>query len=72
LITKIKFPKAVGDFRPFACYSILYGCISKLFYITLKEVLPHLIDSSQYAFIPRRKLMYNMMLYEEISGGYAK
>lgn len=36
----------------------------------LKQVLPHLIDPSQAAFVPGREILYNILICEDVARGY--
>ncbi|KAG7551508.1 Reverse transcriptase domain [Arabidopsis thaliana x Arabidopsis arenosa] len=67
-----KFPNAskMSDFRPIACLNTVYKVISKLLSSRLKWLLPHVISSSQSAFMPGRLLAENVLLATEIVQGY--
>jgi len=72
LIPKIQCLKEAGDFRPIACCNVVYKCISKLICNRLRELLPHLVDGSQCAFILGREIMHNVMLCQELTCGYIR
>lgn len=57
LIPKSMNPSNVKDYRPIACCSTLYKCISKLICNRLSSVLPFLVNENQGAFIRRRSLI---------------
>ena len=44
LVQKVDCLDKVSDFRPIACYSILYKCITKLLTEKLNQVLPEIIS----------------------------
>jgi len=72
LIPKIQSPKEAGDFRPIAYCTMVYKCISKMICTRLREILPHLVDGSQCAFILGREIVHNVMLCQEITRRYTR
>jgi len=70
ILPKVLHPQTATEFRPISCCNVLYKCISKLICLRLKEVLPHLIDPSQAAFVPGRELLYNVLISQDIVRGY--
>ena len=70
LIPKIQSLKTTSDFRPIACCKLIYKTISKLLCSRLRKVLPNVINHSQGAFIDGRKLLFNVLLCQEITTGY--
>ena len=72
LLTKVPNPERAKDFRPISCYNVVYKCITKLIYNRLKEVLPHIIDAVQGAFVQGRKLLYNVLLCQDMARGYTR
>ena len=72
LIPKIQCPKEASDFRSIACYNVVYKCISKLICNRLREVLPHLVDGSQCAFILGREMVHNVILCQQLTRGYTR
>ncbi|KAL0561777.1 hypothetical protein IC582_002218 [Cucumis melo] len=68
-------PKHIGaerleDFRPISCCNVLYKCISKILADRLRLWLPSFISSNQSAFIPGRSIIENILLCQELVGGY--
>ncbi|RAL42604.1 hypothetical protein DM860_017149 [Cuscuta australis] len=51
LIPKVDSPESPKDFRPIDCCNVVYKVISKIICSRLKDVLAHLINPNQSAFI---------------------
>lgn len=51
LVPKGENPSSPAEYRPIACYSILYKIISKMICYKLQHVLPILVSPSQSAFV---------------------
>jgi len=69
LIPKIQSLKTAFDFKPIACYNLIYKTISKVLCSRLRKVLPNVINHSR-AFVDRRELLFNVLLCQEIARGY--
>ncbi|GJY33032.1 RNA-directed DNA polymerase, eukaryota, reverse transcriptase zinc-binding domain protein [Tanacetum coccineum] len=72
LVPKIKTPNKVSDYRPIACYNVIYKCISKILTKRMKIVLGKLVDENQSALIAGRQITYNILLAQELLRGYNK
>ena len=72
LLPKVPNPVKPSDFRPISCCNIIYKCITKLLCTRLKEVLPHLIDAGQGAFVKGRELLFNVLICQDIVRGYQR
>ena len=70
LLPKINNPEKAKDFRAISCCNTVYKCITKLIYSRLKEVLPHIIDKGQRAFVKERELLFNVLLCQDLVRGY--
>ncbi|KAL2933149.1 hypothetical protein RDABS01_016268, partial [Bienertia sinuspersici] len=70
MIPKVKTPSTVGEFRPIACCSIIYKCISKLLCSRLSLVLPNIISSNQGAFVSGRSIMHNALIRQDMMRFY--
>lgn len=72
LVPKVSVPSKVGDFRPRACCSILYKCISKLLCEKLGVVFPDIISQNQGAFVAGRSILHNVLICQDIIKMYRK
>ncbi|GKA50713.1 RNA-directed DNA polymerase, eukaryota, reverse transcriptase zinc-binding domain protein [Tanacetum coccineum] len=70
LVLKIPTLGKVSDFRPIACYNVLYKCISKIMTNRIKEVLGKIVNENQSAFIAGRQITDNILLAQELFRGY--
>nr|XP_009592516.1 uncharacterized protein LOC104089354 [Nicotiana tomentosiformis] len=51
LISKVKNPASIKQYRPISCCTVLYKLISKMLISRLQLVMDYLIDKSQPAFV---------------------
>ncbi|TYK19523.1 reverse transcriptase [Cucumis melo var. makuwa] len=70
LIPKHNGAERLEDFRPISCCNVLYKCISKILADRLRVWLPSFISSNQSAFILGRSIIENILLCQELVGGY--
>lgn len=70
LIPKLEVPRKPKDFRPISCCNVLYKVISKIMANRLCESLEKLVDKTQTAFIPGRRINDNVLLAQELLHGY--
>ncbi|XP_021848076.2 uncharacterized protein [Spinacia oleracea] len=66
LVPKVSVPATVGDFRPIACCSVIYKCISKLLCRKLNDVLPDIISPNQGAFVPGRSILHIVLVCQDL------
>ena len=60
----------VAQFRPIALCNVLYKCITKIIAERIKGCLGELVDDTQNAFIPGRRISDNILLTQEIMINY--
>ena len=70
ILPKVLNPERAKDFRPISCCNVIYKYITKLLCTRLKEVLPLLINLNQGAFVKGRKLLFNVLLCQDLVRGY--
>jgi hypothetical protein len=69
LLPKVSSPSRINDFRPISCCNVLYNCISKIIANRIKKSLTSLV-SYQSAFVPGRRISYNILLTQELMLNY--
>ncbi|KAL9661428.1 hypothetical protein QQ045_026252 [Rhodiola kirilowii] len=72
LIPKSSQASKPEDFRPISCCNITYKIVSSLLAGRLKEVLPHIINPAQEAFIKDRSIVDNICLAQQLFHGYGR
>lgn len=72
LISKVKQPSTIKEYKPICCCTILYKIISKMLTSRLQELLEYLIGPSQAAFVLGRMLGENVILSHELVNGYGR
>lgn len=70
LIPKVKVPENVSEFRPIACCTMLYKCITKLISERMNSVLPEIVSSNQGAFISSRSILHNVLICQDLVKHY--
>lgn len=70
LTPKVIVPAYIGNFRPIACCSVLYKCISKLMCKKLSQFLPEIISPNQGAFVAGRSILHNLLMCQDIIKHY--
>ncbi|XP_022019073.1 uncharacterized protein LOC110919103 [Helianthus annuus] len=70
LIPKVSTPASVLEYRPISCCNVILKCISKILSERIKGSLGSLVDISQSAFIPGRKISDNILLTQELMHNY--
>nr|GEU30806.1 hypothetical protein [Tanacetum cinerariifolium] len=70
LISKVKSPTRVNDYRPISCCNLLFKCISKIIANRIKHSLKSLIRPNQSAFILGRTSTDNILLTQELMYNY--
>ena len=70
LVPKAPNSSKLHDFRPIACCSTVYKCISKVLANRIKPLLPALIGNAQSAFVLGRTISDNILLAQELLKNY--
>lgn len=66
LVPNVPDPSYISDFRPIACCSIIYKCITKIMANRLREYLGDLLDSNKKIFFQGRSRVENIHLAREL------
>ncbi|XP_056698022.1 uncharacterized protein [Spinacia oleracea] len=66
LVPKLTVPNSVSDFRPIACCSVIYKCISKIMCSKLRQILQAIISPTQGAFVACRSILHNVLICQDI------
>uniref|UniRef100_A0A803Q9E6 Reverse transcriptase domain-containing protein n=1 Tax=Cannabis sativa TaxID=3483 RepID=A0A803Q9E6_CANSA len=72
LIPKTDNPSNAIDYRPIACCSTVYKCISKLICLRLAKALPFVINQNQGAFIQNRSIAHNILIFQDLIKNYGR
>ncbi|KAL2931067.1 LINE-1 retrotransposable element ORF2 protein [Bienertia sinuspersici] len=70
MVPKVQTPSSVGDYKPIACCSTIYKCISKLLCSKLSTILPDIISPNQGAFVTGRSIMHNALICQDMMRFY--
>ena len=62
LVPKKVNPSAIGDFKPIACYNVIYKCITMIISNRMIPLLSDLVSLNQSAFFPSRSIYENVFL----------
>lgn len=69
LIPTVSNPSFPSDFRPIACYSVLYKIITKVLATRLQKVVGTTVNKAQLCFILGRVISDNVLLATELVKG---
>ncbi|XP_058749726.1 uncharacterized protein LOC131622705 [Vicia villosa] len=72
LIPKTSDAKSIKELWPIACCIMVYKIISNTLAKRLSKVINEVVESSQYAFLPRRVIHDNIFMAHELLKGYSR
>ncbi|XP_039026534.1 uncharacterized protein LOC120160184 [Hibiscus syriacus] len=72
LVPKIPNPRAVKDYQPISCCSVIYKTITKILVNRMNAYLPQIITMNQTAFIRGRNIIDNSLIAQEMVKGYGR
>lgn len=72
LLPKYENVSCIREYRPIACYTVLYKVISKVLSNRMKIVLNSIISDNQSAFVKGRLIFDNIILNHELIIGYQR
>lgn len=58
--------------RPLSCCNVIYKLMAKIITRKMQGCIPKIIDVSQSGFIPKRKIMANVLLTSKLMKGYGR
>ncbi|GJV95020.1 protein LAZ1 [Tanacetum coccineum] len=70
LVSKVKSPTRINDYRPISCCNVLFKCVTKIISNRIKESLKMLISPNQSAFVPDQRISDNILLTQELMHNY--
>ncbi|KAL9670050.1 hypothetical protein QQ045_007601 [Rhodiola kirilowii] len=71
LIPKSNLAESPADYRPISCCNVI-KTVASILASRLKDVLPHVIDSAQGAFVKGLSIVSNICLAHQILNGYGR
>ncbi|XP_019166605.1 PREDICTED: uncharacterized protein LOC109162339 [Ipomoea nil] len=66
LISKVKHPELITQFRPIILCNVKYKIVTKVITNRLKNIMPQVVGNEQSSFVPQRQIVDSIATYQEL------